>query len=124
MLARYGVQDLKAAEPVTQQLLGQEGEALRTGGITNQIPIINRQVDAARQAASSSAQNTQQMLSQYGLANSAFGARIMAEQNAQANQDVANVPSNTIEGILSQAPSVAANATAAGGRVARHGRWI
>lgn len=114
MLARYGVQSLKGAEPVMQQLLGQEGEALRTGGITNQIPIINRQVDAARQAAASSGQNTQEMLSKHGLANSAFGARIMAEQNAQSAQNVADVPANTIEGILSQAPQVAESAMGEG----------
>lgn len=131
MLARYGVQSLKGAEPVMQQLLGQEGEALRTGGITNQIPIINRQVDAARQAAAESGTNTQEMLSKYGLANSAFGARIMAEQNAQSAQDVANVPANTIQGILAQAPQVAESAmgegagllgTAAGYDVTRHSK--
>lgn len=54
------------------------------------------------------------MLSKYGLANSAFGARIMAEQNAQSAQDVANVPANTIEGILSQAPQVAESAMGEG----------
>ena len=113
-LAKFGIQDLKAAEPVMQQLLGQEGEALRTGGITNQIPIINRQVDAARQASSQSAQSTQQMLSKYGLANSAFGAGIMANQNQIANQEVANVPANEVERILGQAPGVVGEATSAG----------
>ncbi len=114
MLAKFGVQNLKAAEPVTQQLLSQEGEALRTGGVTNQIPLINRGVDAARQAGSQSNQSAQQLISQYGLSGSAFGARLMAEQNQQNNQNVANVPAEVTQSILSQAPAVSANAGALG----------
>jgi hypothetical protein len=113
-LAKFGRQELKAAEPVQQQLLAQEGEALRTGGITNRIPIQNREVDAARQAGSQSAQQTRDILSKYGLANSAFGARTIAEQTAQTNQGVANVPANDTERILSQAPQEVASAQGIG----------
>lgn len=113
-LAKFGVQELKGAEPVTQQLLSQESEALRTGGITNQIPLENRRIDAARQAGSQTAQSTRDLLSKYGLANSAFGARILSEETGRINQDVANVPADTVSEILGQAPGVSANATAAG----------
>lgn len=51
-----------------------------------------------------SAQNTRDILSKYGLANSAFGARVLAEETAQQNQNVANVPANETERILGQAP--------------------
>lgn len=113
-LARFGKQALKAAEPVQQQLLSQESEALRTGGITNRIPIENRQVDAARQAGSMSAQSTRDILSKYGLANSAFGARTLAEETSRTNQDVANVPANDAAAIISGAPSTVAGAQGVG----------
>lgn len=115
-LAKFGIADLKSAQPVLAGLLGQESEALRTGGITNQIPLINRKVDAARQAASQSNQSTRDILAKYGLAGSAFGARTIAEETAQQNQDVANVPANTVEEILGQAPAVALGATGQGFR--------
>ena len=114
ILAKFGVQALKGAEPVQQQLLGQESEALQTGGITNRIPIENRQIDAARQAGSMTAQSTQDILSKYGLANSAFGARTLAEENAQTNQNVANVPANDAEAFISGAPGVISTAQGTG----------
>jgi hypothetical protein len=87
---------------------------LQTGGITNRIPIENRQVDAARQAASQTAQSTRDILSKYGLANSAFGARTLAEETAQQNQNVANVPANDAEAFISGAPGVISGAQGTG----------
>ena len=75
---------------------------------------MNRRIDAARQAGSQTAQNTRDLLSKYGLANSAFGARAIAEETGNINQQVANVPADVTEEILNQAPSVALGASGQG----------
>jgi len=61
-----------------------------------------------------SAQSTRDILSKYGLANSAFGARTIAEQTAQTNQNVANVPANDAEAFISGAPGVISGAQGVG----------
>ena len=75
---------------------------------------MNRRIDAARQAGSQTAQNTRDLLSKYGLANSAFGARVLAEETGNINQQVANVPADVTQEILNQAPSVALGASGQG----------
>lgn len=61
-----------------------------------------------------SAQSTRDILSKYGLANSAFGARTLAEETSRTNQDVANVPANDAAAIISGAPSTVAGAQGVG----------
>lgn len=87
---------------------------MQTGGVTDRIPIINRATDASRQAGAASNQQTQQLLSQYGLANSAFGARIMAEGNQSANEQTADTGTNYVESMLNNAPATASAATSGG----------
>jgi hypothetical protein len=54
------------------------------------------------------------MLSKYGLADSAFGARMLAEETGQQNQRVAEVPANTAEEMISGVPSTVGAAEGAG----------
>lgn len=84
---------------------GQSLEALKTGGIGAQIPIIARALEASKSAASQSRQQTVDSLSRSNLAGTPFGQAILAQQEIQGNQHTADIPTQYAQSFISQIPS-------------------
>ncbi len=105
----------KAGLPIFQQLSSQIGEALRTGGVNANIPIINRSVDAAREGASTSMESTRQALARAGLGDSSFAQRILSEQGTSSGESISQIPTNAAASLIGAAPGVGSTAVSAGG---------
>ena len=102
-LASFG---MSASQPF-KQLAGQTSEALQTGGVNAQIPIISRSVDAARSAYSNSLKTTQENLARSGLSGSSFGQQIMGELGMSSGEDIAATGPNAAGQFIQGAPGVA-----------------
>src|SRR6266403_1864313 len=76
LIAKFSKAFLPSAKAFGQQ----ETEALKTGGVNAQIPIISRAVDASRGAESAANTQQQESLARAGLANTSFGAQVMGNQ--------------------------------------------
>jgi hypothetical protein len=100
LIAKFAKSFLPAAKTYGQQ----ETEALKTGGVNAQIPVINRAVDASRGAESTSNQQTQQALARAGLANTSFGAQILGNQEQAGAENTASVPTNIASQFISTVP--------------------
>jgi hypothetical protein len=97
----------KAFLPSAKAFGAQETEALKTGGVNAQIPIINRAVDASRGAESASNVQTQEALARAGLADTSFGAQIMGDQVMRGQQATASIPSSIAGQFVGAVPQTA-----------------
>lgn len=88
-----------------KEYMGQSMEALKTGGIGAQIPIIARALEASKSATSQSQQMTQDSLGRSGLIGTPFGQSILAQQIMQGNQHTADIPTQYAQNFISQIPS-------------------
>lgn len=100
LIAKFAKAFLPAAKTFGQQ----ETEALKTGGVNAQIPIINRAVDASRGAESEANTQTQEALARAGLANTSFGQRILGDQEMAGAQKTAEIPANIASQFISAVP--------------------
>ena len=112
----------KSFLPAAKTFGAQETEALKTGGVGAQIPIINRAVDASRGAESSANQETQQALARAGLANTSFGASILGNQNMAGRQATAAIPTNIASQFISAVPGTASTGVGAASAAASANR--
>ena len=97
----------RMAKPTLQTLSAQTAEGLKTGGINAQIPSVNASVAAAREAYSQSHQALKNQLSEAGLANSSFGTEILGNQQMEAGQQIAQIPTTMTNDFLARGvPSV------------------
>lgn len=122
ILAQFG----KTALPLYKELSSQAGEALRTGGINAQIPLINRSLDEARGAFSKSFENTRQALARTGLGKSGFGQSMLADLGMQGENAVSQIPTNVASQFIAGIPGLAgqgigALGAAMGGNISSHG---
>lgn len=83
-----------ASEPTARSVIDQLGELLRTGGVGAQIPIIQRSVEATKQATSQALASTDDSLRAAGLAGTPWGQNIKAQAQQQGAFNVAQVPTN------------------------------
>ena len=111
LLAAFG----KSALPVYQQQTSQVGEALRTGGVNAQIPIINSSIDASREAASTSMESTRSALARAGLSDSSFGQRVLASQQGQEGSFISQIPSQAATSFIGLAPGLTGQGISAAG---------
>lgn len=118
LLAKFS----RAFMPAATQLGAQESEALRTGGVNAQIPIINRAVDASRQAGSMTNQQVQESLAKAGLSGSSFGQAIMAQTEQEGNQKTAEIPADIASQFIGIVPGSVSTAVGAGGMAANANR--
>lgn len=102
LLANFG----RAGLPVFQQFASQVAEAGRSGGVNAGIPLINRSLDASRQAASTASTGTAESLAKAGLGNSSFGQRILSDEQAQQGENIAQIPTSIAGQIAGMAPTV------------------
>ena len=118
LIAKFAKSFLPSAKAFGQQ----ETEALKTGGVNAQIPIINRAVDASRGAESSANQDTQQALARAGLADTSFGAQILGNQKMQGAQNTAAIPGNIAGQFISAVPGTARTGVSAASGAAQADR--
>ena len=97
----------KAFLPSAKAFGAQETEALKTGGVNAQIPIINRAVDASRGAESEANTQLQESLARAGLANTSFGAQILGNQEMAAKQKTAEIPTDIAGQFIGAVPGTA-----------------
>lgn len=95
------------SRPMRRETYGQLTELLRTGGVGARVPIIQAAVANQRGATSAALRGTQGQLSSAGLANTPFGQRIMAEQRAGGQQNIAGIPAQMAEALFGQAGQLA-----------------
>src|SRR5262245_47727887 len=65
-LQQQGSTIFSETQPVMQQLLGQMSEALSTGGVGAQIPLIQKSVEASRQATSQGLREAEELGARVG----------------------------------------------------------
>jgi hypothetical protein len=102
------------AEPTLRALSAQTTEALQTGGVNAQIPSVNSSVASAREAYSQSQQALRNNLAQSGLSGSSFAQEILGQNQMQAGQNIAAIPSTITNDFLAHgAPTVIGAGTSA-----------
>jgi hypothetical protein len=103
ILGGQGRRVFNQAFPTFSELQGQQLEALRTGGVGAQIPIIQRAVEAAKSAGSEALQNTEASLGANNLAGSPFGQQILAQLRQGTQQIASNIPTEMASNFINQA---------------------
>jgi hypothetical protein len=101
--------------PFERELYGQGLEALRTGGIRAQIPMIQQALERSKQATSTALAETDVSLGQAGLKDTVFGQRIRGGLTLAGKQNANQIPtdlaSKLIGGILGVLPSATGQLT-------------
>lgn len=93
-----------ATKGLNNELLSQFTEALRTGGIGAQIPIVQQSVSEANRATSDTLRQTEDSLARSGLSRTPYGQAILSGTRMQGNQAAAQIPTNYAQQFISQAP--------------------
>ena len=94
-------------DPVRQTLGSQIEEALTTGGVGAQIPIISAAQQQSRQATSSALQGATADLSRMGLARTPFAASTLGNIQLQGAQTTGLIPSQVAQQFIGMAPQYA-----------------
>ena len=84
-------QAFAAGMPGMKTILSQLMEALTTGGIHAQIPLISRMLEQGKSGLATSLTDTQNDLGRYGLAKSPFGQGVLANARIAGEQNIANI---------------------------------
>lgn len=105
LLANWSDRLMKTWMPVQNQLASQTGEALKTGGVNAQIPIISRAVDAARQGATQTEEQTRQSLARSGTSGPEAQA-ILGEERMAEGDRIAGIGPGIASQFISQAPQM------------------
>lgn len=118
ILMGWGSKLFKSALPVLQQYSGQVGEALRTGGVNSNIPLINAQTSAAREGNSQSLTQLRQQLAASGLAGTSFGNALIEQEQMTGNSQVSQIGPNTAASLISSGVPTVAGIAGEGGSLA------
>ena len=98
-------------------LAGQVEEGLKTGGVGAQMPIINKAVEASRQAGSNTLRTLDENLARTGMAGTPFGARTRAGAVQAGELATSRVPTNIVQEFLKTMTPQATGALEGAGRV-------
>ena len=101
-------------EELRTTLADQMLEALQTGGIGAQIPLINRAVDASARATGGALKDIDADLAQSGLAGTPFGAALKAQTASQGKFDQSQIPLGFMAEIFKSIPGYLGNLQGAG----------
>jgi len=101
LLAQYGQAFLRQTRPVRKEVLGQLLEALRTGGVKANIPMIQQAVSRANQATAAALQQTAEQLGQRNIGGP-FAQSILARQRLLGNQQAAAIPTQMAQQVIGQ----------------------
>lgn len=110
-LGRLANKLLTESSPVRQALLGQQLEALRTGGVGARVPIIQNAVAASRQATGDALQQEQGTLATQGLAGTVFGNRILNQGRILGDTATSRIPTDYASKLIEGAPSFVSQLT-------------
>lgn len=129
-LSSAGAQLFNESTPLRQELLKQGNELATTGGIPqSKVPLIQRAVEAQKQATSQNLRGAQDQLSGAGLADSPFAQGIMQNIRSQGDTASAGVSAQLGESMLQGAssmasgiPGLAIGAVGNAGQLAEHGK--
>lgn len=93
-------------DPLRGMLFEQIGEALRTGGVGAQIPLVQRSVAESRRATGETMRGVERQLSAMGLLGTPFGQRQMAELALAGRREAARIPTEMAQQFAGLAPDV------------------
>lgn len=103
-LVERRVAPVGANRDLTSEFMRQLSEALRTGGIGAQIPIIQQAVSGANQATSQALRGTEASLASSGLAGTPYGQRTLAETRMSGAQQAARIPTDYAQQFIGGIP--------------------
>jgi hypothetical protein len=92
--------------PLFQEFTGQQLEALRTGGVGAQVPIIQRSVEQAKLATASGLQSAEQGLAAQGLSGTPFAARTLAQVGQQGRLLASQIPTDIAQQFIAGIPQM------------------
>lgn len=128
-LEQVSQETFELAKPTLQETFAQGLEALQTGGVGAQIPIIQRSVEAARAALSGTQRSLEEGFATVGISGQdPFAQGVLAETQQRGEFDISQIPTQGAQqaaGVAQQIaqgfPSVAVSGlgTAAGVRAQR-----
>lgn len=95
-----------AVQPVESELMSQILEALKTGGVGAQLPIVQQAVEGSRQATSRALQQSQESLFRSGLQGSPFGESILARTRITGEQQARRIPTQIAQSFIEMAPGL------------------
>ena len=96
--------DVSGVKGLNDTLLSQISEALKTGGVGAQIPIIQNAVSGANQATSQALKGTTESLARSGLGATPFGQRQLAETRLAGAQAAGAIPTQFAQQYIQAAP--------------------
>lgn len=106
-LEKASTEILNTSRPVRNEFSQQLQEILQTGGSTARLPIIQQQVEGAKQAGANAIQGTTESLAMAGLDRTPFGQNIIANQRQQSGQAQSAARFNVVNQMLGAAPGFA-----------------
>lgn len=93
----------RVQQPVRREIGRQTREALRTGGVGAQIPIIQRAVEQSSLAGSQAMRDAESGLAASGLTGTPFGQRILAQLSGQTRFATSQLPTQFAQSLISAA---------------------
>ncbi len=109
-----GSQLFREANPTLKLLFGQMQEALKTGGVGAQIPIIQQAVASARSAQAGALGSAKDAMARLGLGSSPLANSQLASANMNIEQGIAGIPTSMAQQMIGQAGSLASGVTGMG----------
>lgn len=103
-LGQYARALFNETSPLRKEFTDQSLEALKTGGIGAQIPLIARAIEASKAQTSQNLFTTFENLSKSRLAGTPFGQAIMAGSRIAGDQATARIPTDYAQSFISQIP--------------------
>lgn len=100
--------------PLRALLTSQMEEALATGGVGAQIPIIQRAEERARLATSQAMEGVERELARTGLAGTPFGETLRAETARRGEFDISQIRPTMTSQFLAQIPGYTMGTTQTG----------
>ena len=97
--------------PLSSQLMYQFQEALGTGGVGAQIPIVQRAEESQRRAYSQSMKDLEMNFAQSGLAGTPFAAAEKSRLGTEARSSIADVGPSMVQQFLAMIPGFVSGQT-------------
>ena len=104
-LLRAAESILQQSAPARKELLGQTLEALKTGGVGARIPIIQRAVEASKQATGNAMRETSGQLASRGITGP-YASSILSATREAGGQAASQIPTNIAGEMVGAAPGV------------------
>jgi hypothetical protein len=105
-LYKAGLQRVNTTAPVLQQFSNQALEAMRTGGVGTNIPIVSRAIDASTAASGISMEQLRQNLARAGFSGSSFATNALTNEATAAGQSAAAIGPAAAQSYIAQAPTL------------------